>query len=162
MLLKTLFACLFTLLCSVAGAQKNIDGMIAAERAFAKYALDKNTKEAFLQFMDSAGVQFEEGKPIKSSAFWSKKEANTTRLKWWPQFAEIAGSNDFGYTTGPWTFQKTDADTVAARGQYTTVWQMNTNGDWKFLVDYGNDYVAVNTATEVKKIKASKKRECNT
>lgn len=133
--------------------------MIAAERGFAKYALDKNTKEAFLQFMDSAGVQFEEGKPIKSSAFWAKKEANTTRLKWWPQFAEIAGSNDFGYTTGPWTFQKTDTDTVAARGQYTTVWQMNTNGEWKFLVDYGNDYVAVNPATEVQKIKTPKKNK---
>jgi len=34
-------------------AQKNIDGLIGSERAFAKYAFDKTTKQAFLQFMDS-------------------------------------------------------------------------------------------------------------
>ncbi len=133
--------------------------MIAAERAFAKYAVDKNTKEAFLQFMDAAGVQFEDGKPIKSSELWANREANTTRLKWWPQFAEVAGSDDFGYTTGPWTFQKTDADTVGARGQFTTVWQMNKNGEWKFLVDYGNDHTATNSAQDVQKIKAQKKNK---
>jgi ketosteroid isomerase-like protein len=156
---KNLLLFFFIVLSSTAGAQKNIDGMVAAERAFAKYALDKNTKEAFLQFMDSAAVQFEEGKPVKSSAFWAKKEANTTRLKWWPRFAEIARSDDFGYTTGPWTFQKTDADTVAVRGQFTTVWQMNKNGEWKFLVDHGNDYAATNPAKEVQKIKARKKNK---
>jgi ketosteroid isomerase-like protein len=146
-------------MCSVASAQKSIDGLIAAERAFAKYALDKNTKEAFLKFMDSTGLQFDAGKPIKSSEFWSKREANSTRLKWQPQFAEIASSDDFGYTTGPWTFQSTEADTIAARGQYTTVWQLNKNGEWKFLIDYGINNVEANPITDAQKIKASKKNK---
>lgn len=145
--------------CAALPAQKNIDGLIAAEKAFAKYALDKNTKEAFLKFADTAGVQFVEGKPLKSSEFWAKREANTTRLKWQPQFAEIASSDDFGYTTGPWTFQATDADTVAARGQFTTVWHLNKNGEWKFLVDFGNNNVEVNTSGDVQKIKVPKKNK---
>ena len=55
--------------CTSLHAQKTIDGMIAAEKAFAQYALDKNTKQAFLKFMDMEAVQFTEGKPIKTSDF---------------------------------------------------------------------------------------------
>ena len=143
--------------CTCLHAQKTIDGMIAAEKAFAQYALDKNTKQAFLKFMDMEAVQFTEGKPIKTSDFWAKKEENKTRLKWQPQFAEISASNDFGYTTGPWTFQTTDADTISGRGQFTTVWQANDKGEWKFLVDYGNNYNAVTPPQMVQKIKVAKK-----
>jgi ketosteroid isomerase-like protein len=146
-------------LCAQLHAQKNIDGLIGAERAFAKYALDKSTKEAFLQFMDTAGLQFIEGKPIKSGEFWAKREANATKLKWQPQFAEIAASNDFGYTTGPWTFQATDKDIVAGRGQYTTVWHTNQNGEWKFLVDFGHNNHEPNPAKDVQKIKVPKKQK---
>jgi len=153
---------LFTLIlsiiiCTSLNAQKTIDGMIAAERAFAQYATDKNTKQAFLQFMDSAAVQFTEGKPIKASDLWAKREENKTRLKWQPQFAEVSGSNDFGYTTGPWTFQNTDADSITGRGQFTTVWQANDKGEWKFLVDYGSNNYGVNNPQTVQKIKAPKK-----
>lgn len=147
--------------CINLNAQKTLDGLIAAEKAFAQYALEKNTKQAFLQFMDTGGIQFDEGKPIKTSAFWAKKEDNKTRLKWRPQFAEISGSNNFGYTTGPWTFQNTDTDTVIARGQYTTVWKLNDKGEWKFLVDHGNNYNEVNKSQDVEKIKVSKKTKAN-
>ena len=145
------------IICTSINAQKTIEGMIAAEKAFAQYAADKTTKQAFLQFMDTGAVQFTEGRPIKSSDFWAKKEENKTRLKWQPQFAEISGSNDFGYTTGPWTFQNTDADTITGRGQFTTVWQANNKGEWKFLLDYGNNYNGVNTSQTVEKIKVPKK-----
>lgn len=59
-------------------AQKTIEGLIAAERAFAQYALDKNVKQAFLKFADTAGLQFAEGKPIKSIALWAKREKDKT------------------------------------------------------------------------------------
>ena len=158
---KLLFFFIGTSLYLQLSAQKTIDGMIAAERAFAQYALDKSTKQAFLQFMDTGAVQFTEGKPIKTSDFWAKREENKTRLKWQPQFAEISGSNDFGYTTGPWTFQNSDADTIAARGQFTTVWQANDKGEWKFLVDHGNNYNGVNSAQTVEKIKVAKKAKAD-
>lgn len=156
--MKKISVILFTIiLTATMQAQKTIDGLIAAERAFAQYAADHSTKKAFLQFMDTAGLQFVEGKPIKSSELWAKREESTTRLKWRPQFAEIAASNDFGYTSGPWTIQKTDADSITARGQYSTVWQANENGEWKFLIDYGHDYKEINSAGEVQKIKTSRK-----
>jgi ketosteroid isomerase-like protein len=140
-------------------AQKTIDGLIAAERAFAQYALDKNVKQAFLKFADTAGLQFGNGKPIKSRELWANREENKNVLKWQPQFAEIAASGDLGYTTGPWTFQVTDKDTIAGRGQYTTVWYVTKNGEWKFLVDYGHNYQAINSSKNVEKIKQPVKQK---
>jgi ketosteroid isomerase-like protein len=153
------FACILFL--NQASAQKTIDGLIAVERAFAQYALDKNVKQAFLKFADTAGLQFDNGKPIKSRELWVSREENKSVLKWQPQFAEIAASGDFGYTTGPWTFQASDKDTIAGRGQYTTVWYVNANGEWKFLVDYGHNYAPglINTSNDAEKIKVPVKQK---
>jgi hypothetical protein len=138
-------------------AQKGIDALIQAEKNFAAYSVDNSTKEAFLKFLDSAGIIFDKGKPANGITIWKKREKGPGVLNWHPQFAEISGSGDFGYTTGPWTFQNSSTDTMAARGQYTTVWQINTKGEWKFLVDLGVSNTPPGLATEVKKIDVAKR-----
>ena len=133
-------------------AQKSIDGLIKAERDFAAYSVAHSTKEAFLKFLDSAGVVFENGKAVNGIEAWNKREQRPGILNWWPQFAEISNSKEFGYTTGPWTFQASVSDSVAARGQYTTVWHLDKNGDWKFLIDLGVGRLSQSPIAEVKKI----------
>lgn len=118
-------------------AQKGIDNLIQAEKNFAAYSVAHNTKEAFQKFIDSNSIMFDNGKPVRAIEFWDKREKNAGVLNWGPQYAEISASGDFGYTTGPWTFQPTKNDSIAARGQYITVWHINKNGEWKFLVDLG-------------------------
>lgn len=120
-------------------AQKGIDNLIKAEKDFAAYSVAHSTKEAFLQFIDSNSIMFEEGKPVTAFAFWNKREKRPGRLNWHPQYAEISASEDFGYTTGPWTFQLPGSDSIIARGQYSTVWYLNKKAEWKFLVDFGID-----------------------
>ena len=138
-------------------AQKGIDSLIQAEKNFAAYSVANSTKEAFLKFLDSAGIIFDKGKPANGVMTWKKREKGTGILNWHPQFAEISESGDFGYTTGPWTFQNSSNDTVVARGQYTTVWQINAKGEWKFLVDLGVSNTPPDLATEVKKIDVAKR-----
>ena len=119
--------------------QRPIEKLVQAEKDFAAYSVANSTKEAFLKFLDSNGVVFNNGKPENGIESWLKKEKRPGVLNWHPQFAEISASDNFGYTTGPWTFQpKTIEDSVAARGQYTTVWHINQDGEWKFLVDLGS------------------------
>ena len=137
-------------------SQKGINGLIQAENNFAAYSVANNTKEAFLHFLDSAGIIFDNGKPANGITTWKKRENRAGVLNWHPQFAEISGSGDFGYTTGPWTFQNSLSDTIVARGQYTTVWQISNKGEWKFLVDLGVGNTPPNSATEVKKIDVAK------
>jgi ketosteroid isomerase-like protein len=129
----------------ITSGQRSIDGLVQAENAFAAYSLAHGTKDAFLKFVDSSGVVFNEGKPVNGIDFWNKKAKDPGILNWHPQYAAIALSGDLGFTTGPWTFQKTLQDSIIARGVYTTVWHVNKNGEWKFLVDLGVSNSPANT-----------------
>jgi hypothetical protein len=146
------------LVCIDSYAQKGIDGLINAEKNFAAFSVAHSTKEAFLKFLDSTGIIFDNGKPVNGIDAWTRREKRPGVLNWYPQYAEIAISGDFGYTTGPWTFQATSpSDSVMARGQYTTVWNINNSGEWKFLVDLGISNTPANSSTDVKKINTEKK-----
>ena len=154
--MKRIAFCLSLLTVIHVSAQKNIDGLIQAEKNFATYSVDNSTKEAFLKFLDSDGIVFDQAKAKNGIEVWNAREKRPGILNWWPQYAEISLSNDFGYTTGPWTFQPTKNDTVVARGQYTTVWHINKQGEWKFLIDLGVGNTSVNTSNDVFKITAVK------
>jgi hypothetical protein len=151
-----LFLVFLVLHCS---AQKDIDALVQAEKNFAAYSVSHSTKEAFLAFIDSSSIMFEAGKPVKAVDFWSKREKRSSVLNWHPQYAEVSASGDFGYTTGPWTFQPSATDTIVARGQYATVWYLTKNNEWKFLVDLGVDNTPVNNTADVALINAAKESD---
>jgi len=155
--MKKLIVLYFLLTGMCAVAQKSVEALINAEKNFAAYSVANSVRDAFIKFLDSTGIVFEQGQPVNGIEAWNKKEKRPGILNWHPQFAEIAASNDFGYTTGPWTFQpKTITDSIVARGQYTTVWQLGKNGDWKFLVDLGVNNLPGTDTAEVIRINASK------
>ena len=135
--------------------QKGIDSLVQAEKNFAAYSVAHSTKEAFLQFLDSSGWVFDNGKPVNGIKTWNNRKKNTGVLNWYPQYAEIAASNDFGYTTGPWTYQPSANDSVVARGRYITVWHINKLGEWKFLVDLGVNNIPENANSSLKKIEGT-------
>ena len=140
-------------------AQKGIDNLIQAEKNFAAYSIANNTKEAFQQFIDSNSMMFNSGKPVSAIEFWNKREKNAAVLNWQPQYAEISTSGDFGYTTGPWTVRPTKIDSIVGRGQYITVWHINKNGEWKFLVDLGVSNTQTNTVEYARIIDTPKQEE---
>src|SRR5580765_1672651 len=82
-------------------AQKSIDSMIQTERNFANTALVASTRAAFIKYIDSSGIVFERGKPVNGLEAYTKGERRPGILTWEPEYAEIAATNDFGYTTGP-------------------------------------------------------------
>lgn len=134
-------------------AQSKVDSVIAAEQKFAAFALAHGTKQAFLQFMDSAdAVVFNDGKILNAFTTWSKRAPNTDVLAWQPAFAGIAQSGELGFTTGPWVFKHKQTDSALAAGCFTTVWHVNDKGEWKFLVDIGTETgSSAYTFTSVKK-----------
>jgi ketosteroid isomerase-like protein len=155
--MKKLIVLLFLIAAYQMNAQKNIDGLINAERTFAAYSVAHGTKDAFLKFLDSNGIVFDNGKAINGIEIWNKREKRSSILNWSPQFAEIASSNDFGYTSGPWELKPgANNDTVIARGQYTTVWHIDKNGEWKFLIDLGVGNTPKVLMLSLDKIKAKK------
>ncbi len=120
-----------------ATGQKGIEGLIQAEKKFAAWSVEHGTREAFLQFMDSSAIVFEKGQPVNARQLWTSRDTRPGILNWHPNRAEISVSGDFGYTTGPWTFRNSLKDTVIASGYFTSIWQKDGNGEWKFILDMG-------------------------
>lgn len=149
---------------AISFCQKNITGLINAEKAFAQYALDSNTRDAFIKFLDTNGLVFNEGKPINGYQLWKGREKRNSKLLWGPEFATIASSNDYGVTTGPWEFKANLKDTVLARGNFTSIWHYNSKGEWKNVLDMGINYSDKrNSVTDIQsiEIKAGKKEGAN-
>jgi ketosteroid isomerase-like protein len=115
--------------------------LIAAEKAFEQTCLEKGIRDGFLAFVDSNAIEFGENGPLNGKKFWSSITAFDGVFTWSPSIAEISVSGDWGYTSGNYEHrQKSLTDIPNQFGQYTTVWQRNSNGQWKYLIDIGNPH----------------------
>lgn len=121
-------------------AAQSSSEVVTAELAFANTARTETMKKAFLQYMDSTAVVFENGSIHNGFAFWTNASESDGKLLWHPSFYGTSASNDMGFTTGPWEYRNTMSDSAIASGQYTTIWIRNKKGEWKFLVDLGVSY----------------------
>ncbi len=131
----------FTLLIGRSQAQNfspALQSLIEAERGFAARSKETNTRQAFLDNLAPDAVLLENGKEVRGIESWNAKPAGGGLLFWEPVYADIASSNDFGWTTGPFWFYKNRSDTVPAfEGIYSTVWGKQPDGKWKVLFDLG-------------------------
>jgi ketosteroid isomerase-like protein len=116
-----------------------LDGIVSAEKAFAQTSVDKNTRAAFLEFFDDNTLAFSNDQPAKGRKDWEKRPEGNGYLFWWPVYADVAASGDFGYTTGPAVFGP-DKSTREAKGglYYSSVWKKNADGQWKVVADMGS------------------------
>jgi ketosteroid isomerase-like protein len=121
---------------SISYAQ-NVEEVIQAEKDFAAYARVNNTRDAFLNFLDSNAVIFNKGQTLNAKKVFSGGKPSTSKLLWQPAFAGIALSGDVGFTTGPFEIRTSLTDTVSSAGAYSTIWHKMPDGQWKFLVDLG-------------------------
>jgi len=62
------------------------------------------------------------------------------RLSWEPVAAMISESGDLGFTRGTYVSVTNDEDgnDVMHYGKYTSIWQRQDDGSWKFVLDGGN------------------------
>jgi len=69
--------------------------------------------------------------------FISNMNDSSVMLTWKPLGANVAKAADMGYTYGVYNLQVGDS---TYKGTYVTIWQKE-NGEWKFLLDTGNEGV---------------------
>ncbi len=119
--------------------RRDLSPLITIEREFAENAAKSGTKQAFLNFIADSAIIFRP-QPVNGKSWLEAHPASSGRLSWQPTWAEISAAADFGYTTGPWEYFRQPEDHEAiAFGQYVTVWQLQTSGGWKFILDLGSD-----------------------
>ena len=136
--MKCLLTTAFIVVTKLIAAQKGIEAMIQAEKNFAAFAVTHNTKDAFLAFMNDSAIMFSNGAAVNGKKLWLQREKRPGVLNWGPQWVEMSFSQTFGFSSGPWVFMpRTINDSIIARGYFATVWQLDSDGSWKFLIDIG-------------------------
>jgi len=114
-----------------------LEKLVATEKAFARTAAEKSARQAFLAYLAEDGVVFEPG-AVNGREVWQKRPESNALLAWSPVWADIAADGAIGYTTGGWSYHPGGRDApAAAYGQYITIWQKQTDGDFRAVLDIG-------------------------
>jgi ketosteroid isomerase-like protein len=130
--------------CNSVDIKKCEQEIMDADRAFSEYSIAHGQIASFLEYAAPEAVLIKPNMyPIvgheKLHEHYNGKADSTFVLTWEPKFARVAKSGDLGYTYGYWQFYlKSQPDSIE-KGTYATVWQRQPNGQWKFILDLGNE-----------------------
>ncbi len=115
--------------------------MMDADRAFSRLSEEKGMKRAFLDYIDSNGVLLRANHlPLLGADaidYLIQQNDSSYTIKWEPKNGSVAASGDLGYTYGLYVLQPTSKDTLIY-GNYVSVWKKQSDGNWKFVLDSGN------------------------
>ncbi len=121
-----------------------VEDLMQADRDFSAMAQDGEVRDAFLAYaadnavMMNGGQHFVrgEGAVHEHLSQWP----DGINLEWEPLGGMIAGSEDLGFTYGQYRAWGTDdeGNEVENFGKYTTIWQRQEDGSWKWVLDGGN------------------------
>ena len=117
--------------------------IVDTERAFAAMAKAEGIPEAFLAYAAEEAVLMRNNSLVtgkeEMAAFFENQSPRTGQisLNWEPDFVDVAGSGDLGYTYGKFVFSMTDSTGVTREntGVFHTVWKRQPDGSWKFVWD---------------------------
>lgn len=114
--------------------------IIQADKAMSELAAKDGFNSSLLAYADNNIVKLDDGRfpIIGRTAFAASfnKDNDVKTISWNPVNAEVAGSGELGYTWGNWKFNAKD---TVFYGNYFTVWKKQPGGNWKVLLDGGNN-----------------------
>jgi ketosteroid isomerase-like protein len=125
-----------------APVKNDLQKLVETEQNFAKTAAEKGTRAAFLEFLADDGIVFN---PTETNGklIWKARPESPALLSWNPAWADVSADGKLGYTTGGWEFRpKGKADNPTAFGEYVTLWQKQTGGSYKAVLDIGINHPA--------------------
>ena len=113
--------------------------LLAADARFDELSGEFGPADAFSKYLvDDALNLPRNGPAVTGLKNIVKSLAGEYSLRWIPQDAAVSGNADMGYTWGRWLLRiDTDSGVMERRGKYLNVW-VKRNGEWKVLVDIGN------------------------
>jgi ketosteroid isomerase-like protein len=115
-----------------------------ADSAFALAADLQGTGIAFAAFVAPQGVVFSGSELVIGTdavrALYDEQQRAGGTLNWRPVYADAVESGDLGWTIGEYVFTGRGANgsVVQRFGKYLTIWKKQPDGEWRFVVDGGN------------------------
>lgn len=117
-------------------SQNVLKELIKTEYKFAEEVNNSSVRDGFLKFIAYDGILFRPG-PVEGKKFLENSEPQPGLLLWYPAESFISSSFDLGINSGPWELKRTAGEDASAFGQFLTVWEKQSDGTWKFLIDVG-------------------------
>ena len=150
-----IFNLIFIISCTNSGKNKHTGELLKADRDFSAMSVKEGMFSAFLFYIADDGVILRDnslpskGKKTLRERYAGKSDTSFV-LSWDPLFEKISESGELGYTYGiHTTFEK--ATGHISKGTYITIWEKQTDGNWKFVLDTGTQGLPdLNTAVENK------------
>jgi ketosteroid isomerase-like protein len=118
--------------------------MLENEYAFAQQA-GSGVRAAFLEYLAEDSLVLEPA-PVPGRAFYAAAKDDAGSLEWYPELADLAGSDDLGFTTGPWVY-KIGPGGTRIHGHFLTIWKRDAACRWRVELDGGVSH-AVSTIIE--------------
>ena len=115
--------------------------LIEADVAFAHQCEKEGMKKSFMAYAHDSTVLLRPnhlpiiGKKALSD-FLSSTPDSTFSLTWKPKEALVAKSGELGFTFGLYKMIRKD---TLLKGTYVSVWKKDPMGNWKFILDSGNE-----------------------
>lgn len=112
--------------------------LVAAERAFARHALEHGVRTAFLEHFAPGGIVFVP-QPASVNDVFAQPRADplATLLEWEPVASGVAASGDFGYSTGPARISRRDGSVPVRHSTFFSVWKRVDGMPWRVVIDAG-------------------------
>ena len=127
--------------CKKTSSSNMIGDLIKTDRAFSMMSESEGMHKAFLSYIADDGVLLRDGSfPITGKeavvGLFNKTDDSGFLLRWEPLFERLSSDGNIGYTYG--TFESVDSEGgTVSRGTYVTIWQKESDGSWKFVLDSG-------------------------
>lgn len=112
--------------------------IVASEREFARTAVERGVREAFLAYLAETSVLFRP-RPVDGRSAVQAWPEGRGWLQWEPAYAGVSRAGDLGFSTGPYIAQR-DSSLPAHHGHFLTLWRRQRDGSWKVELDHGISY----------------------
>ncbi|WP_460981893.1 YybH family protein [Spirosoma fluminis] len=131
---------------AAAARQKAIDEIREADYNFSVLSEKQGMAKAFTTYAADDAIKLNDGAPPAIGfdslrAQMARMPRDGAILTWQPLKADAALSGELGYTFGQWML--TNRDEAGKRstqyGTYVTVWKRQRNGQWRFVIEGGNE-----------------------
>jgi len=121
-----------------------LNEIMEADREFSRLSIEVGAHESFLAYINDSCVLLRPNRlPVvgreKIEDMYCKPDTSFT-LSWEPLAGDISSSGDLGYTYGIYTIYMDSPEGVQVKkeGTYVTIWKREPDGNWKFVLDSGN------------------------
>jgi ketosteroid isomerase-like protein len=127
--------------CTKAGKNTTSGELLQADRDFSAMSVKEGMFRAFLFYIADDGVILRDnslpskGKKALIERFAGKSDSSFI-LSWEPLYEKISESGELGYTYGIHS-NIVKATGEISKGTYITIWEKQTDGSWKFILDSG-------------------------